>query len=75
MTSKEYSPSDIEKILKEEKKVILASGFTATQAEIDWAKDVLKNHPQKHEFAGIEDVISVKRSQDDYRNGRYIECF
>lgn len=63
MTNKEYSPSDIEKILKEEKKVILASGFTATQAEIDWAKEALKERPD--DFDCIENVLAFARSYEE----------
>lgn len=67
MSEKEYSPSDIENILKEEKKVVLASGFTATQAEIEWAKEALKEHPD--DFDCIEDVITFARSYEEAERG------
>lgn len=70
MANKEYSPSDIEKILKEEKKVILASGFTATQAEIDWAKEEIANSP-KGVYRSIAEAIAVKRGLDQFERGEY----
>lgn len=70
MANKEYSPSDIENILKEEKKVILASGFTATQAEIDWAKEEIANSP-KGKYLGIADAIAIRRGIEQFERGEF----
>ena len=56
-------------------KVVLASGFVATKDEVEWAENILKNHPRKDIFADIEEVIRTKRSQDDYKAGRVRRCY
>lgn len=67
MSEKECSISDF---LKEEEKVIFASGYLATQAEVEWAKQEMANSPVGM-YVSIEEVISVKRSFDELRRGKY----
>lgn len=53
--------------------VVFTSGLTATEAEFEWAKDILTNHPNKEEFTGIGDIIRLKRSMDNITKGEYVK--
>lgn len=58
MVEKNFSNSD---------RVILPSGFVATQAEIEWAKGALAERPE--DFDCIEDVLAFKKSYEEAKCG------
>ena len=56
--------------LREYEQVVLRSGFVATRAEVEWAKEEIANSPYDT-YRSIEEAIVVKRGLDQYERGEY----
>lgn len=56
--------------LRRYEKVVLHSGFVATRAEVEWAKEEIDNSPYDT-YRSIEEAIVVKRGLDQYERGEY----
>ena len=51
-------------------KVVLRSGFVATRAEVEWAKEEIENSPAD-KYLGIADTITIKRGIEQFKQGKY----
>lgn len=50
--------------------VVLHSGFVATRAEVEWAKEEIANSPYDT-YRSIEEAIVIKRGLDQFERGEY----
>lgn len=62
----------VRKKLRGYEKVVLRSGFVATRAEVEWAKEEIANSPD-WAYRDIEEAIKIRRRLDDTDKGINIE--